>query len=217
MDKTAIIGSVAEEVKAKFLEEGSGHDWWHIERVWRMARRIGKAESADLFVVELAALLHDIADWKFHGGDETVGPRTAAEVMARHGVDDETIGHVCDIIAHLSFKGAGVPSTMETPEGKVAQDADRLDAIGALGVARTFTYGGYKGLLMHHPERPPVLHKTKEEYMQWKGTSFNHFHEKLVLLKDLMNTETARGIAEGRHAFMEAYMEQFLAEWAGER
>ncbi|GAB4575000.1 MAG: HD domain-containing protein [Anaerolineae bacterium] len=213
MDRTAWIQQTVAHVRAATLEEGSGHDWWHIYRVWQTARQIGAAEGADLIVVELAALLHDIADWKFHGGDETVGPRVAGEWLRGLGVDAATIAHVQAIIAGVSFKGeAEAPSDL-TLEGRCVQDADRLDAIGAVGVARVFAYCGFKGLPIHDPEHPPRRGMTAAQYKQNNGSGINHFYEKLLLLKDRMHTPTARRMAEERHAFLEAYLAQFYREW----
>ena len=210
-----IIVRVAAEVKAQFSSEGSGHDWFHIERVWKNAKRIGVTEPADMFVVELAALLHDIADWKFHSGDEAIGPARARELLMVHNVSAEVIEHVVLIIATMSYKGAGVPTPMATIEGKIVQDADRLDAIGAIGIARTFAYGGHKGRLLYDPDRKPEMHTSKEAYFKTDAPTINHFYEKLLLLKDRMNTAEAKRMAEGRHRFMEQYLEQFYGEWEG--
>jgi len=211
-----LVSTVALQIKQKFIVESSGHDWWHIYRVWKMAQRIGKAEKADMFIVELAALLHDVADWKFHNGDETVGPAMAHEMLSVHGVPNNTIAHVSTIIAEVSFKGAGVDTKPSTLEGKVVQDADRLDAIGAVGIARTFAYGGHKGRLLYDPAVRPSRHMTKEEYMKSESHTINHFYEKLLLLKDLMNTKEAKRIANKRHMFMKDYLEHFFDEWEGE-
>jgi len=211
-----VIKRVADVVRKKLEGEGSGHDWWHIVRVWNIAKSIGKSERADVFVVELAALLHDIADWKFHGGDATIGPKIARQILRRYSVSLDVIDHVCEIIATTSFKGAGVKTDMSTLEGKVVQDADRLDAIGAIGVARTFAYGGHKGRLIYNPEQKPIFHKSKDEYLKSAGTTINHFYEKLLLLKERMNTKTAKKIAVGRHKFMEQYLDRFFREWSGE-
>ena len=210
-----VITRIATELRHRFESEGSGHDWWHIERVWRNAKSIGATEQADMVVVELAALLHDIADWKFHSGDEMIGPRSAREILQRERVDIKIIDHVADIIATMSYKGAGVPTPMATIEGKIVQDADRLDAIGAIGIARTFAYGGHKGRLLYDPNRKPEMHTTKEAYFTTDAPTINHFYEKLLLLKDRMNTAEARKIAEGRHRIMEQYLEDFFAEWEG--
>ncbi len=211
------IGVIAAEIRKRMEGEGSGHDWWHVERVRRMAVRIAAEEGADAVVVELAALCHDIADWKFHGGDESVGPRAARELLESCGTDAAVIDAVCEIIATLSYKGAKVANDIATLEGKVVQDADRLDALGAVGIARAFAYGGHAGREMHDPNQAPVLHATKEAYKSAKGTTINHFHEKLLLLQDRMNTPTGKKIAAERHAFMETFLEQFGAEWKGER
>lgn len=174
---------------------------------------LAEQESADSFVVELAALLHDIADWKFHDGDETAGPNAARSWLSECDVESEYIDQVCDIIATLSFKGAGVATPMRAIEGKVVQDADRLDAIGAVGIARCFAFGGAKGRLIHDPESPAELHDSFEAYKSKSGPSINHFYEKLLLLKDRMNTTTGKELAEQRHAFLESYLQQFFAEW----
>lgn len=210
-----IITLIAEEVKERLAGEGTGHDWWHIYRVWKMAEHIGTEERSNMLVVRLAALLHDIADWKFHDGDDTVGPKVAREIMEKHGLQEDVMKHVCGIIAESSFKGAGVPTVPSTLEGKIVQDADRLDAIGAIGIARTFAYGGHKGRLMYDPAVKPVMHETKEAYAKNQSPTINHFYEKLLLLKDLMNTDSARRLAEDRHSFMEEYLEQFFKEWEG--
>ena len=212
----SVVNRVADHIKAKFLAESSGHDWYHIQRVWRLARLIAEKEGADRDVVELAALVHDIADWKFHDGDDTVGPREAARLLAQQGVSQEIIEHVVDIVATISFKGAGVQTAMRTLEGRCVQDADRLDAIGAIGIARCFAYGGHAGRLIYDPDIPPVMHATAEEYKASKGHSLNHFHEKLFLLKDRMNTATGRAMAEERHQFMDDFVRRFLDEWEGQ-
>jgi uncharacterized protein len=215
LDSQEAIARTAEHVKST-LQADAAHDWFHIERVWKLARRLAKDEGADLFVVELAALLHDIADWKFHGGDDTAGPRVAGEWLDRLGVAAQTREHVCEIIAHLSFKGAGVNDAMATLEGQVVQDADRLDALGAIGIARTFAYGGHKGQPLYNPEVKPVLHESFAAYKSNEGNSLNHFYEKLLLLKDRLKTRSARKIAEARHAYMEEFVARFLAEWKGD-
>ncbi len=193
--------------------ESSGHDWWHIYRVWQTSLYIAAHEGVESDVVQLAALLHDIGDWKFHAGDESVGPRLAREWLQSLSIDEAVISHVCDIIANLSFKGASVEAAKLSHEGQVVQDADRLDAIGAIGIARAFAYGGAKGREMHNPDAAPVLHTSFEHYKTSTGTTINHFHEKLLLLKDRLNTPTARELAERRHAFMLEYLAQFNAEW----
>ena len=206
-----------EETK-KYIQEtmqnDSSHDWWHIQRVWQTAVALGQAEGdVDMTVIQLAALLHDIGDYKFHGGDDSVGPQLAREWLTQLSVDTPVIDHICDIIAHLSFKGANVPTPMATKEGMVVQDADRLDAIGAIGIGRTFAYGGHKGHPMHNPHLSPHQHTSFADYKSRQGTTINHFYEKLLLLKQRMNTPTAQRIAAQRHQFMETFLQQFLIEW----
>lgn len=200
-------------VRKKLEGEGSGHDWWHVDRVRRMAVQIGREEKADLFVIELAALLHDIADWKFQGGDDSAGPKLARQWLESIGVDEAVIAHVCEIIRDISFKGAQVPTEMKSLEGKIVQDADRLDAIGAIGIARTFAYGGHRGQEIYNPAVTPVNHRSFEEYKSSSGPTINHFYEKLLLLKDRMNTPSAKRMAGERHRFMELFLEKFYAEW----
>ncbi len=216
MNKESILKQTEEYVRKKMEDESSGHDWWHVYRVWKTAVHIGEQEKADLFTVQLGALLHDIADHKFHGGDLTVGPRVAREWLEGLKVEEGVIAHVCEIINEVSFKGAGVETRMHSSEGMVVQDADRLDAIGAIGIARAFAYGGYKGLAIYNPDIKPAEHETFEQYKNNKGPSINHFYEKLLLLKDLMNTKTAKKMAEERHRFMEQYLDRFFKEWEGE-
>lgn len=215
MDKKTIIKQTEEYVKKTLEGETSGHDWWHIYRVWKNAIHIGKQENVDLFVVQLAALLHDIADWKFHSGDLSIGPKLAREWLEKMEVEEQVISHVCEIIEGISFKGSGVKSQMKTKEGMIVQDADRLDAMGAIGICRAFAYGSHKGREMYNPDIKPKMHKTFEEYKNNKGTTINHFYEKLLLLKDLMNTPTAKKIAEERHKFMEQFLDRFFKEWEG--
>lgn len=214
-NKQKIINQTAAHVRKKFESEGSGHDWWHIQRVWNMAVTIAKQEKADLFIVELAALLHDIADHKFHGGDEEAGPKAAREWLSPLGVEENSIDHICRIIRNVSFKGAEVDTPMHSIEGKIVQDADRLDAIGAIGIARAFAYGGFKNRELYNPEIKPETHDSFEAYKKSDGPTLNHFYEKLLLLKDRMNTETGRQIAGERHKFMEMFITQFLEEWKG--
>ncbi len=211
------IPRTAEHIRALLAGDSSGHDWWHICRVWQTAKTIGQAEGADLAVVELAALVHDIADWKFHGGDETLGPRRAAEWLAGLGLEQSTIDHVSQIVAGVSFKGAGVPTPMRSLEGRVVQDADRLDAIGAIGIARAFAYGGHAGRAIYDPDHPSESHASFDAYKRGTGATINHFHEKLLLLKDRMQTATGRRLAAERHAFMEQFLARFDDEWHGRR
>ncbi len=209
-----VLKQTEEFVKEKLQGEGSGHDWWHVYRVWKTAVFIAKKEKADLLVVELAALLHDIADWKFHS-DDSLGPKLARQWLEKLQVKEEVISHVCEIIQEVSFKGSGVKSQMRTKEGMVVQDADRLDAIGAIGIARTFAYGGHKGREIYNPNIKPEMHASFEQYKKSQGPVINHFYEKLLLLRDLMNTKTAKNLAEQRHKFMEEFLERFFKEWEG--
>ncbi|MBC5773512.1 HD domain-containing protein [Pontibacter sp. KCTC 32443] len=215
MTQQEIIDQTATHVQALLSGEGSGHDWWHILRVWNNAKTIAATEKADLFIVELAALLHDIGDHKFHNGDETIGPRMATEWLTQLKVEDNIIATIVAIIKELSFKGAGTTSDMSSLEGCIVQDADRLDAIGAIGIARTFAYGGHKNREIYNPHISPELHNSFEAYKSSTAPTINHFYEKLLLLKDRMHTKTARALAEQRHKFMEVYLEQFYAEWEG--
>lgn len=207
IDKTILY------IKETLASDTTGHDWWHIHRVWQIAIYIARKEKADLLVVQLAALLHDIADWKFNDGDDKVSAKVAQKWLENIGLEKEVIIHICDIINAVTFKGANVQNQIETIEGKVVQDADRLDALGAIGIARAFTYGGYKGIAMYDPNLKPKLHASFEEYKQHKGTTINHFYEKLLLLKERMNTSTGRKLAEKRHQCMENYLNQFFVEW----
>ncbi|MDR2222377.1 MAG: HD domain-containing protein [Flavobacteriaceae bacterium] len=214
MDKR--IEQTINYVKQELQNAESGHDWFHIERVYRNALNIASKEGeVDLVVVKLIALLHDIADSKFHQGDETVGPRKAREWLTSLAFDQQTIDHVVLGIENISFKGGNFEKKFSSKELDIVQDADRLDAIGAIGIARTFNYGGYKNTVIHDPMIPPAMNMTKEEYKKHKGTTLNHFYEKLLLLKDRMNTQTGKQIAEERHKFMELYLAQFYAEWEG--
>ena len=211
--QSALIERVAAQIRRRFVGESSGHDWYHIQRVWKLTQQIAAREGANLEIAELGALVHDIADWKFCAGDETVGPREARRLLSDEGVPGDVIEAVADIVATISFKGAGVTTAMKTLEGQCVQDADRLDAMGAIGIARCFAYGGHAGRLMHDPDEAPVLHQTAAAYKASKGASLNHFYEKLLLLKDRMNTPTGRALAEPRHRFMEDFVAQFLEEW----
>ena len=215
MEKELIVIQTADFMKSELTGEGSGHDWWHVYRVWKNAIQIAKHEEVDLFVVELAALLHDIADWKFNDGNEDIGPQLAREWLESLNVDETEIANVCQIIQDISFKGSGVVTNMKTQEGKIVQDADRLDAMGAIGIGRVFAYGGSKGREMYNPDLKPEKHISFEQYKKSQGSSINHFYEKLLLLKELMNTDTAKKIAEKRHTVMLNYLDDFLQEWEG--
>ena len=216
MDFKKLIEKTSVYVEKKLAGDGSGHDWWHVCRVWSIAKKIAQEENADQTIVELAALLHDIADWKFNDGDEMVGAKQAANWLNQNGVEARIVNEVCEIISTLSYKGAGVSTPMTTIEGKIVQDADRLDAMGAVGIARTFAYGGNKNRLMYHPKEAPTMHENFEQYKNNKGHTINHFYEKLLLLKDRMNTQSAKNIAEQRHLFMENYLDRFYKEWNGD-
>jgi len=202
-------------VKKELEGAEAGHDWFHIQRVYNNALNLLKTEQANEQVVVLGALLHDIADSKFHNGDETIGPKKAMEFMTLININDDVKEHVVKIIENISFKGGNFNKTFHSKELEIVQDADRLDAIGAIGIARTFNYGGFKNNGLYDPEIQPKLKMTKEEYKNHKGTTINHFYEKLLLLKDLMNTETGKKIAENRHQYMEGFLEQFYNEWNG--
>lgn len=217
MQKEEIIQKTADHVKELFLGESTGHDWWHIYRVWQMSLRIGQKEGGDLFVIQLGALLHDIADFKFHNGDLTVGLRVARVWLEEQKVNEVIINQVCYIVKNVSFKGANVANTMKGLEGKVVQDADRIDALGAIGIARTFAYNSKTGNPLYDPELKPHLHDSFEEYKNARSTAINHFYEKILLIKDKLNTPTARKIAEHRHTFLEQYLEEFFKEWEAER
>ena len=193
-----------------------GHDWWHTRRVRNTALKLARTEHADPFVTELGALLHDIADAKFHGGDGEVGPRKASRFLQSLAVEDAVVAHVEQIVRHVSFSGGNGPRTFYSPELAVVQDADRLDALGAIGIARAFNYGGHKGRALYDPDIPPNLNMTPEAYRASTAPTLNHFHEKLQLLKDRMNTASGKRLAQRRHDFMLAFLEAFTREWSGE-
>ncbi len=216
MNREEVIGKTVWYVQSELRSAEGGHDWWHIERVWKNARTIVRTEPVDLFVVELGALLHDIADAKFHGGDETLGPAKARKHLESLAVDDAVIHQVEQIIRNISFKGGNFEPDYSSPELAVVQDADRLDAMGAIGIARAFNYGGHSGREMYNPGIDPVMGMSKEAYKKSASPTINHFYEKLLLLKDRMNTATGRRMAEERHRFMEQFLEQFYREWDGE-
>ena len=211
-----VINEVIQYVKELFSDEGSGHDWWHIFRVWQTAAKIAEVSDVNHYVVQLAALFHDIADWKFHEGDLSAGPKKTYEILTSMKVEDEIISHVCEIVENISFKGAGEQNGIKTLEGMIVQDADRLDAIGAIGVARAFAYGGSKNRLLHDPNIKSKTHNSFEEYMSNTSPTINHFYEKLLLLKDRMNTKIGMEIAIERHKYLECFLKQFYREWDGE-
>ncbi len=212
MNNSEITNKTIQFVRTTLQNAEGGHDWWHIHRVHTNAKLIAATENCDLLTVELAALLHDIADSKFHNGDEEIGPATAGNFLHSINVDEHVIVHVQQIIRHISFKSGFDNLSFQSPELSIVQDADRLDAIGAIGVARAFSYGGFKGREIYNPEIEPNLNMSKEEYKNTTAPSINHFYEKLLLLKNKMNTTTGKKLAEQRHAFMEAYLQQFFME-----
>lgn len=223
MEHQQIISKVVAFVKAELEGAEGGHDWWHIYRVWKTARMIALEESVDILVVELGALLHDIADAKFHNGDETIGPKTARHFLEELKVKKSIVDHVVKIIENISFKSSLLANkdgnqrvSFYSDELAVIRDADRLDAIGAIGIARTFNYGGFKNRAIHDPDISPNLNMTKEEYKDSTAPTINHFYEKLLLLKDRFHTETGKRLAKQRHQVMEDYLTQFYREWEGE-
>jgi len=215
MQEAEIIQQTIDFVKQTLAGAEAGHDWFHIERVYKTALNINTAEKADNLVVSLAALLHDIADSKFNNGDESIGPRIAGEFMQRLNLAPEVIEHVQQIILNMSYKASLGTVNFHSHELEVVQDADRLDAIGAIGIARAFTYGGYKNRVLYDPAIPPVENMSKEAYKNTTAPTINHFYEKLLLLKDLMKTAAGKTIAQQRHDFMLNYLDQFYKEWEG--
>lgn len=214
---SSLIDNTILFVKKQLENAEGGHDWFHIERVYKNALLIAQGENCDLTVVKLGALLHDVADSKFHDGDETVGPKMARAFLESENTPKETIQHVINIIENISFKGGNFDRKFHSKELDIVQDADRLDAIGAIGIARAFNYGGFKNRTLHNPNIPVNLNMSKEEYKKTEAPTINHFYEKLLLLKDRMNTETGKKIALERHHYMESFLSQFYAEWDGEK
>lgn len=217
MINSDIINSTIKFVKQELENAEGGHDWFHIQRVYKNSLLIANTEDCDVLVVKLGALLHDIADSKFHNGDETVGPKKARMFLENENVSENTIVHVINIIENISFKGGNSIKNFHSLELDIVQDADRLDAIGAIGIARTFNYGGFKNRPLYNPNIAPNLSMNKEEYKNSETPTINHFYEKLLLLKDKMNTNTGKEIAAQRHQFMESFLSQFYAEWDGEK
>lgn len=216
MEKQEIIDKTRVFVKDTLAGAEAGHDWFHIERVYNNALRIAEAEKADPFIVALGALLHDIADSKFHDGDETLGPKKARAFLEMLEVEDNIIEQIEGIICNISFKNTlsgKNPASFDSPELRVIRDADRLDAIGAIGIARAFNYGGFKNRKLYDPDIPPAFQQTKENYKNSSAPTINHFYEKLLLLKDRMHTKTAKKMAAKRHRFMERFLEEFYREW----
>ena len=212
-----LINKTISFVKAKLENAEGGHDWFHIERVFKNAVLIAKNEDCDVTVVKLGALLHDIADSKFHEGDESVGPKIARDFLESENVDEEIITHVVHIIKNISYKGGNFEKKFSSLELDVVQDADRLDAIGAIGIARAFNYGGFKNRALYDPKIAPNSRMSKEEYKKNDAPTLNHFYEKLLLLKDKMNTDTGKQIAKERHRYMEGFLAQFYAQWEGDK
>jgi len=217
MTSEQLINATVTYVKQTLSVAEGGHDWWHIYRVWQLSEKIAISENVDKKVIVLAALLHDIADAKFNNGDDSIGPKLAADFLKSNHVEKSVINHVVAIINNISFAGGNQVREFSSPELDIVQDADRLDALGAIGIARTFNYGGFKNREMYNPAVKPNLNMTKEEYRKSTAPTINHFYEKLLLLKDRMNTETGKRMAAERHRFLELYLEQFYAEWEGER
>lgn len=212
--KAEVIKRTKSFVRKKMESDPSGHDWFHIERVLAMATYIAKQEkNCDVFVIQLTALLHDIGDWKFHNGDSTVGAKIAKTWLEELTVPEKVIENVCYIVEYISYKGGSPIGQMKTLEGMIVQDADRLDALGAIGIARAFAYGGYKKQEIYNPQIEKKINMSAREYLAKKGTTINHFYEKLLLLKDKMNTNTAKKIAEKRHKFIILFLAIFYKEW----
>lgn len=217
MTEENIIKKTKTFVKDELQNAEGGHDWWHILRVYNIAKTIAATEHVNIFIVELSALLHDIADAKFHNGDENIGPQKAVEFLTGLAVERNIIDHVENIIRNISFKGGNFKQNFFSPELAVVQDADRLDALGAIGIARAFNYGGFKNRQMYDPTIKPALAMTKDQYKKSSAPTINHFYEKLLLLKDRMNTDTGKRMAEQRHSYMQNFLNQFYDEWDGNK
>jgi uncharacterized protein len=222
-----LIKNTINFVKDRLKNAESGHDWFHIERVWKNSLNIAKSQieienskengnELNLLVIQLGALLHDIADHKFHGGDDSKGSQVAREFLENQNADNQTIDSVCNIINKISFKGSNTADEMDSLEGKIVQDADRLDAIGAIGIGRAFSYGGFRNRQMYNPEQNPNMNMDWDQYKKNEGTTINHFYEKLLLIKDRMNTDGGRKLAEKRHDYMNEFVVRFIKEWNGE-
>jgi len=214
MTNSEIIKKTEDYVKTQLANAEGGHDWWHIYRVWKLAKHIAEKEGVGNLIIDLGSLLHDIADAKFHDGDEEIGPKISREFLESLEIEKETIDHIDKIIRNISFKNSK-DQKFRSPELDIIQDADRLDAIGAIGIARAFNYGGFKNRAIYNPEIEPNLNMTKAEYKKSLSPTVNHFYEKLFLLKEMMNTKTGREMAEERHQFMADFLDQFYEEWKG--
>lgn len=209
-----IIDKTIQYLKDSFSGEATGHDWFHIERVWKLSKSIAEKEGEmDMLIVEMGALLHDIADHKFHGGDDTIGPKKATEYLSQFDIESDKVEKIIKIVEEISYKGKNIPTKMSSKEGEIVQDADRLDAMGAIGVARTFAYGGSKGRSIYDPIVKPVCHTSFAAYKTSTAPTINHFYEKLLLLKNRLNTNTAKIEGERRHAFMESFLTNFYQDW----
>lgn len=213
MDKQKILHQTKTYIMNEFKKDCTGHDWWHIHRVTKTALQIGVKENADLFIIELGAMLHDLGDFKFHNGDHSVGPKMVEKWLRKINADEDTINKIITIVKEISYKGVNVETKMSTLEGEIVQDADRLDALGAIGIARTFAYGGAKEREIYNPNIAPEKHNSFEEYKKSTNPTINHFYEKLLLLKSRINTKSAKKIASDRHDFMVNYLKQFYKEW----
>ena len=209
----SILSATENYIRQTFETEGSGHDWWHIYRVWKLAVQIQKNEGGDLFIIEMAALLHDLDDWKLKSGNHL--ENETQQWLEKLEVTKVEQTKIIEVIQQVSFKGAGVETPALSAEAKIVQDADRLDAIGAIGIARTFAYGGNKNRLIYNPEIKPEMHENFEAYKNSTAPTINHFYEKLLLLKERLNTDSAKEIAKGRHKFMEDFLQRFFEEWKG--
>ena len=211
-----LIAKTADFMKSKFAKDPTGHDWWHLYRVWQLAKHIAsKEEGADMLVVELSALLHDIEDHKIHGGNSEVGAIAARKWLQKNRANATTTAHVENIVRHISFKSANAKNQLDTLEGWIVHDADKLDAMGAIGIARVLAFGGAHGRLIYSPDIPLIKDYTFEKTNVSNSTAIHHFYEKLLLLKDRMYTKTGRQMAIHRHKYMEEYLEEFYAEWDG--
>jgi uncharacterized protein len=213
MNSTEIVSQIKSIIKKQFENESTGHDWFHIERVYKMAAFLQKTEGGDLEIIELAALLHEVSDHKFNGGSATLGGDIAFEMLINLKYSPVKAEKVREIINQVSFKGANVEHLTNSIEAKIVQDADRLDAIGAIGIARAFAYGGNKERPLFDPSIPPVLHDSFDAYKNSKSHTINHFHEKLLLLRSKLNTSTAINIGNERHEFLELFLKNFMNEW----